>query len=331
MVDVCLNLKVPAAEKLIDYTASGIGAIAGPMLATRKARKDAETKLIAANAEADSLKIIAQAQSEARQLLVEPGHTSSGTLEIDANGITQRIQFQEQKRQANIAATVREAAAELGDTEAPEHEPDPDWTARFFDSVQDVSSEDMQKLWAKVLSGEIQGPGSTSMRTLDVIKNMTARDAEMFQKVCSYVILDFLFKPDEVAKDQSPLLYEDLLVLEDAGLINADADLVKTIRFKRPSESTHLPYQDRLLEVRPTDETVEINIPAYLLTPAGKELHRFADCTPRLGYLKSLAHFLWAKNCELSSARIIEILPDGDFKRAEFSRIEPESSKDAPP
>ena len=31
MVDV--NLKVPALEKLVDYAASGIGAVAGPMLA----------------------------------------------------------------------------------------------------------------------------------------------------------------------------------------------------------------------------------------------------------------------------------------------------------
>ena len=34
MVDVNVNLKVPALEKLVDYTASGIGAVAGPMLAT---------------------------------------------------------------------------------------------------------------------------------------------------------------------------------------------------------------------------------------------------------------------------------------------------------
>ena len=31
MVDV--NLKAPAVEKLLDYTASGIGAVAAPMLA----------------------------------------------------------------------------------------------------------------------------------------------------------------------------------------------------------------------------------------------------------------------------------------------------------
>ena len=63
MVDV--NVKVPALEKLVDYTASGIGALAGPMLAPWKARKEAEARLIESRAEADSLKLIADAQAEA--------------------------------------------------------------------------------------------------------------------------------------------------------------------------------------------------------------------------------------------------------------------------
>ena len=44
MVDV--NLEVPAPEKLSDYAASGIGAVAEPRLAPCKARKEAEARLI---------------------------------------------------------------------------------------------------------------------------------------------------------------------------------------------------------------------------------------------------------------------------------------------
>ena len=44
MVDV--NIEVPALEKLADYAASGIGAVAGRMLAPCKARKEAEARLI---------------------------------------------------------------------------------------------------------------------------------------------------------------------------------------------------------------------------------------------------------------------------------------------
>ena len=44
MVDV--NLEVPTLEKLADYAASGIGAVAVPMLAPWRARKEAEARLI---------------------------------------------------------------------------------------------------------------------------------------------------------------------------------------------------------------------------------------------------------------------------------------------
>ena len=37
---VNVNVKVAALEKLVDYTASGIGTVAGPMLAPWKARKE---------------------------------------------------------------------------------------------------------------------------------------------------------------------------------------------------------------------------------------------------------------------------------------------------
>ena len=225
MVD--LNVKVPAIEKLVDYTASGIGAVAGPMLAPWKARKEAEARLIESKAEADSLKLIADAQAEARHSLVESDETGRGVLEIGQDGIRQRIEFQERKRQANIASVVRDAAAELGDKEVPDREPDHDWTARFFDGVQDVSSEDMRKIWAKILSGEVEEPGRTSLRTLDILKNMTKEDAQIFRGVCDYVIDDFVFYPDEFQTEHPKLSFDNIIHLQNAGLLHASSMLVK--------------------------------------------------------------------------------------------------------
>ena len=70
MADVNITVKVPGLEKLLDYTASGIGAVAGPMLAPWQARQRAEAKLIEANTDVASLRTIANAQAEARQILV---------------------------------------------------------------------------------------------------------------------------------------------------------------------------------------------------------------------------------------------------------------------
>ena len=57
----------------MDYTASGIGSVAGTMLAPWKARKQAQAKQIAAKGDADVLQIQAEAQAQARALLVSGG------------------------------------------------------------------------------------------------------------------------------------------------------------------------------------------------------------------------------------------------------------------
>ena len=166
------EVKISAIEKLLDYLASGIGATAGPLFRPWQAYMEGHAKRISAQADADALAIIAQAQVDARQYLLAPGADVQGVVEITRENIMQRIEFQERKRLANIRSVVESAAEELGDQEVPDHEPDHDWTARFFDCVQDVSSEHMQKLWAKVLSGEVESPGRTSLRTLDTLRNM---------------------------------------------------------------------------------------------------------------------------------------------------------------
>ena len=203
MVDV--DVKVPALGKLLDYAASGLGAIAGPMLAPWKARREAEAKRIAsqakadrqlreAKAQADSLRVTAQAQSEARQHFETSVESWHGTVEISSDGIRQRIEFQERKRQENIASIVNVAASNLDNKDVPDHEPDSDWIARFFDYAQDVSSEDMKTIWGKILSGEVETPGRTSLRTLSILRDISKRDAEIFSTLMEYRISDFIFE-----------------------------------------------------------------------------------------------------------------------------------------
>ena len=153
-----IKLNIPALEKLIDYVASGIGSIAGSYLAPWKAGQEARSKLIAAEGDANILTLQAEAQAQARGMLISQDTDVTGELTI-ASAVEQRIQFQEQKRQVNIKSVVQQAADQLGDLEVTDSEPDHDWTARFFNEVQDVSSEEMQSLWAKVLAGEVQRPG----------------------------------------------------------------------------------------------------------------------------------------------------------------------------
>ena len=154
------------------------------MLATWRARREAQAIRIAAKGEADALLIQAEAQSEAREILLSQDTEISGELDI-SDAVRQRIQFQERKRQLNIESVVKKATTQLGDTEVSNDETDHDWTAHFFNHVQDVSSEEMQSLWAKVLAGEVERAGSTSIRTLGSLKNIDQSTARLFRKFCS--------------------------------------------------------------------------------------------------------------------------------------------------
>ena len=323
MVDV--DLKVPVLEKLLDYTASGIGAVAGPMLATWKARKDGEARRIAASAEADarlieatgdagSLQTIADAQAEARRRLDVSSNLDGGTLEIQRDSITQRIEFQERKRQQNIVSVVHRAANELEDTTVANHQPDPDWTARLFGAVQDVSSDEMQKIWARILAGEVQEPGATSLRTLEILKNMTKSDALLFEEVASYMIEDFMYNDDQ-SENRDPIDYGALLHLQDCGLLNTGPFLSTNLNTAMSEHGWHGVYQDLVLRIQPTPKTVQtVAVPCVSLTNAGRELLKITDRHLRIDYLHAFARFLKTKDCRLFHSKIVERLPGGSFK-----------------
>ena len=135
-----LTLKIPALEQLLNLTASGIGSVAGPMLARWQAQKLGEAKQIAAEADATVLRIQPRLNPRRGRHWCRVEWQATGELDIGAV-IGQRIQFQEEKRQANIMSVVAKAAGQQEGKEVEPSEPDHDWTARFFNEVQDVSSE----------------------------------------------------------------------------------------------------------------------------------------------------------------------------------------------
>ena len=137
--------------------------------------------------------------ADARKLLTTSNTEIQGQLTV-GEMIALRVQFQEAKRQANISGVFSKAVEELHDAEVEDHEPDHDWTARFFNHVQDVSSEEMQLLWAKVLAGEVERPGSTSTRTLSILRDLNKETADLFGKLC-YICLGLDSDEDIVALD----------------------------------------------------------------------------------------------------------------------------------
>ena len=323
-----VNIRIPAIEKLLDYTVSGIGSVAGSMLGPWKAGREAKAKQIAAKGEVETqrilteghsstLQIIAEAQSNARAILISPDAAVYGELDI-AHTVSQRIQFQEEKRQRNIETVVRQAASELGDKEIPDSETDHDWTARFFSDVQDVSSEEMQSLWAKVLAGEVERPGSTSIKTLSVLRNLDQTTAGLFRRLCSACVsirpgghfidarVPALGDPGANSLKEYGLGFLQLNLLNEHGLVISDYkswfDYRVSIGFPAvQQELLRIPfnYQGRnwiLVPAAQRKPNLEFRLPGVALTRSGRELSRIVDVEPMDQFTQALMKFFRTKS-----------------------------------
>ena len=325
---------VPGIIKLADYAASGIGSVAGPMLAPWKARREAKAKSITAEGEveaqiilaegqAQAMQIIVSAQADARSVLLSPDATVQGQLDFGAT-ITQRIQFQEEKRQSNIVAVIGQAAQELGDIEVQDHEVDHDWTARFFNDVQDVSYEEMQQLWAKILAGEVERPGSTSCKAMNILKGLDRGTATLFRTLCSArmtpqiglgeggvvragneFVLSLNGRATGNSLNEYGLSYTVLNRLNEHGLVVpeydselqhmvTDAGLDKSPRWISIAHG----FQGRSwvltpIDQRQGDQTIVLRV--VLLTNAASELARVVDVEPMPEYQKAVADFFEQK------------------------------------
>ena len=320
-MDVTLSL--PALEKLLECTCSGVGAVAGTMLAPWKAQQEAKAQQIAAKGYAESLQIRIEAHSRARESLTSKDLTIAGELDIE-NEVKQRITYQEHKRHLNIGAVVKKAALQLGNELVADSEPDHDWTARFFTDVQDVTSEDLQSLWAKVLAGEVRKAKSTSIRTLSILKNIDQGTARLFTNLCSACV--FLTPGEGLIIDaRVPSLggnaahnalkaygfhYGNLNVLNEHGLIISDynswSDYKICINIPIPeAPPVRIPFmfQNHLWVLMPTNQhkpSKEFRLSGVALTQAGQELSRIVDLQPMNEFEKALKEFFQKRNLQMT-------------------------------
>lgn len=317
-------MNVKALEKLVDYAASGIGSVAGAMLAPWIARREAQAKQIAAEGDAKILLLQAETQAKARKILMSQHTDVTGELDI-ADTVNQRIQFQERKRQINIASVVRQAANQLGDKEVENHEPDHDWTARFFNDVQDVSSEEMQSLWAKVLAGEVERAGSTSIQTLGILKNLDQTTARLFRKFCSVCLF---LSPDgkDFMDARVPSLggnagsnslgayglnFDALNLLNEHGLIISDYNswfdyrLSVGLKADHSTQLIRIPFrfQNRYWVLIPTSERdlgEEFRLSGVAMTRSGRELSGVVDSEAMDEFSQALSSFFQREKLQMT-------------------------------
>lgn len=93
----------------------------------------------------------------------------------------------EEARKQHNMESITEQAIQLLEQGAQPENLEPDWIADFFEKCRLISNEEMQRLWAKILAGEANVPGTYSKRTVATISALDKSDAELFTRVCGFI------------------------------------------------------------------------------------------------------------------------------------------------
>ena len=190
-----------------------------------------------------------------------------------------------------------------------------DWFMRYYDAAGNISDDDMQEMWAKVLAGEISNPSIFSLRAIDILKSMRKADAELFVKICKFSFSEpsgELFLPNyDDYLEKNGIEYSDVMKLNEMGLIFNDSLI--TLRFQITTEPGLVFVNSDLGMTLATkgEESLDVGIQQYPFTQAGKELATLVVNCPSdedfIEFGKNIAKF---NNYKVGIHKIIEI--DGE-------------------
>lgn len=237
----------------------------------------------------------------------------------------------------NFINSARYAEEELrNNAEASSEDIDFDWLMRFFDAVSCISNEEMQALWGKVLAGEIKSPGNCSLRTLEIVRNMSSIEAGIFNKLCKYVvnsgdcyfIFDFGFSElnefnqrSSTYIETSGLKYsESIIPMIECNLLSVDNRLATDFKTDRVLS---IQNDQVICLVINNEEENFISFEPYFLTKSGVELYNIISSMPefRSSYTYPVLCFKELKEMYASSGLSItahKIIGDNDFDESDL-------------
>lgn len=221
-----------------------------------------------------------------------------------------RERQRKEQRQKNLEQILKLAHVSCKDETAGD--PDQDWLHRFFDMAQDIHNSSMQRLWAQVLKREVTNPGSTSLKALQVLQDMTPKEAQILQRASS---LACSFGSDNSRKllvgvrasngifslgkrnitftinmGSFQLPYSSLLVLIELGLLHATELESGEIELE---PALLLIYQGKNLSLQAMGKGVRLLY--YRFSPTGNELCKLLGNKPNMQYYDQMVAVLSQK------------------------------------
>ena len=253
------NLTRPATT-LIEKISDAVGVIYEPIRERRSAKARADADRIMAESEIE----ITDLQRRARWRRME----------------------EDEKHQKNMEDITAKSLPDLKEDAQPESM-DNDWAANFFDKARLVSDEEMQSLWARVLAGEANTPGTYSKRTVNFLTDLDRAEATLFTKLCGFVwmigdIVPLVFHDSAEIYNRHGINFGSLDHLDSIGLVQFGK--MMSFSAKIPKRFPVAYYGRRLTLEMPNDADNSLPIGTVTLTRTGRELAPLCGSQPVGGF-----------------------------------------------
>ena len=285
LVSIDVGKLAKPATVLIERVSDAVGGIAKPWQIQRVAKAEAKGNLIV---------------------------TQSGIeiTELQMRAANRWIQ-EETKNQFNIESITHQAIPHLNEDSEPDKIED-DFLRNFFDKCRIVSNEQMQDIWARILAGEANNPGSISRKTINILGDMDKADAELFTTLSKFVwrIGGTLIAPIFVSD-----LPEDRLRYSDVGidlpvLANIEAlGLIHTaslgIHLRVQPTTFVASYFANAAEITMSETAPHgLTVGDVLLTASGRQVVSICERTPVEGFFEFMCT-KWSESDGVESVTIL--------------------------
>lgn len=283
-VNINLNISSDSLgiAKLVDTLAKGVGTLYAPIHIRKKGKAEAERIQSITEACRNSIDIPFNYKQDG--LIID---TDKEWVDLAKRTVLRNL-VQEMNKQHNIENVVSCARDILEHEQEVSREPvSQTWLSNFFESAGYVEEEDLQKIWGKLLAGEIKGPGSYSLRTLNALRNMTSKEAKIFQKIVNFSVRigkNYFLPNQKNLSKKFNLPYEELLLLAENNLLTVDENL-QTEGTVKAGDSHPIIYNNLIANISTTSsKEIPIHLRIFPFTSIGKELMHLTQIVPNQSF-----------------------------------------------
>lgn len=260
-------------------------------------------------AESDARVLLTEtaAKQIAAQMKVDPEFALAASYKHAKKIVRQQVNLNKVGEQAVECFRLNPPPA----TEEPVADISEDWLNAFEEQASLMSSEQMQRLFGRILAGEIRKPSTYSIKTLKLMAQLDNRAASLFTLLCSLAISNpfpgmNVFSDVRVvslgnagSNSLQPygLGFDSLNILHEYGLIISDYNSYMDYRMAIARDNQVLPlrYQNKLYgfvskgEVPPIQN--EFRVSGVAFTKSGRELLSIVDIEPNDAYTAALVAY----------------------------------------